>query len=678
MPVMGGPSTIIDKFLPPPPSLRPSTRAWAFVFLKMDAKLQVAPRLKLLLEFEPAHRVFFRNLTDALLRRQVPRVPLTSRPGPFWNDVFVYSAMPWRSFFESILWHVFVVAVIWTVFLRGGPRLETARQQQMFHDSRITYYAPSKSFPATESRRVRPRPQPKAQREIAHQQKIRVAPERTAHTLIMPPDLMQARSRRLDAAASKVVAANPTLPAMPLSATGRLRRAMPAGVASAVAPSPEMNQASARRPGLPQTSAIAPAPEVGAGSSRRTMAAPNSSVIAPAPTVQGSMRRVGDVNIGHSEAVAPAPALPMQAQGSVSGMAKKGLGGLSASVVPPPPTMGGATANGRGSPLSGIGTRAVPPAPLIADGSGSGPGGRAKAGRANSLSTASPHVVGPAPSVEGGSGSGNGRRASSLSGGGSQVVPPAPSLGGGGDLASNGGRNSLSGGGLQAVPPAPSVDGNGGLNGGGRRNSLAGSGMQAVPPAPSIGDGGDSDGSGRRNSLGTDGGQAVPPAPSVDSAGSSGGNGSGMGSPAVAPPQQAAADDHHEQAVQELPVNLIGLVLALPGTSYFSNYEVFVARRRTSQDATVLIKLVYEFLPYQKRLSDYDMKNTKVYKLTVVRDATCDETLAQMFRPQIDEAHPGKQYTLDPAVLGPNNPNAVLMCYRTTADEFRKSITKAR
>jgi hypothetical protein len=122
---------------------------------------------------------------------------------------------------------------------------------------------------------------------------------------------------------------------------------------------------------------------------------------------------------------------------------------------------------------------------------------------------------------------------------------------------------------------------------------------------------------------------------------------------------------------------LIGLVLALPGTSYFSNYEVFVARRRTSKDETVLIKLVYEFLPYQRRLSDYDLKNTKVYKLTVVRDTTCDETLAQMLRPQIDESHPGKRYTVDPAVLGPNDPNSVLMCYRTTADEFRKSVSKA-
>jgi hypothetical protein len=229
----------------------------------MDAKLQAAPRLKLLLEFEPGHRVFFRNLGDAVLRREPPRIALTSRPGTFWNDVFIYSGKPWRSFFESILWHVFVVAVIWVVFLRGGPRLETAKQQQMFHDSRITYYAPSKSFPATESRRSRPRPQPKAQREVAHQQKIRVTPERTAHTLIMPPDLMLSHSTRSDSVISKVAAANHTIPTMPLAATGRSRRAMSAGVSAAVAPSPDVNQTSSRRMGLSQAAAVAPAPEVG-------------------------------------------------------------------------------------------------------------------------------------------------------------------------------------------------------------------------------------------------------------------------------------------------------------------------------------------------------------------------------------------------------------------------------
>jgi hypothetical protein len=170
----------------------------------MDAKFQAAPRLQLLLEFEPAHRVFFRNLADALLGRQAPGVAVSSRPGTFWNDVFVYSGMPWRSFSESILWHVFVLAVAWTLFLKAGAPHETSRQR-IFRDSRIIYYPPQKSYPATESRLARAREQPKVRHELAQQQqKIRVTAEPSAHTLILPPDLMLAHSGQPDSLVRKI------------------------------------------------------------------------------------------------------------------------------------------------------------------------------------------------------------------------------------------------------------------------------------------------------------------------------------------------------------------------------------------------------------------------------------------------------------------------------------------
>ncbi|MGA9040038.1 MAG: hypothetical protein WB421_05845 [Terriglobales bacterium] len=643
----------------------------------MDAKLKAAPRLKLLLEFEPAHRVFFGNLADTFMRRTAPRVATTSRPGPFWNDVFVYTAMPWRSFFESVLWHVLVVSLVWSLFWRAPQ--ETA-QQKLFRDSRIIYYPPSQSFPTVASRRPRVRPQPKPPKTDASQQKIVVTPGRSAHSLILPPDLKLAESAQSDSVASKIAAANPTLPAMPLSATGSSRRAMAPGLVAAVAPSPDVNQTTTRRLGLPQASAVAPAPEVGAASSRRAVGVPSSAVVAPPPTVQGSIRRVGDINIGHSEAVAPAPQLPMSEQRTIPGRAPAGLAGTSAAVVPPPPTVGGsgAIADGRGRPMS-TGLQAVPPAPSIGSGNNSTTGRRA-----NSLSAAGAQVVPPTVSVDGAGGSTTGGRASPLSGAGVQAVPPAPSIGGG-DSTAGGRRGSLSGAGsgagTQVVPPSPSLDGAGNSSGGGRANSLSGAAPQVVPPAPSLGNESAS-GLGGSGNLSTAGMRVVPPSPSVDSAG----NSAGSGRPAttdipqeVASPsaQATAADDHSQPAVQELPVNLIGLVLALPGTSYFSNYEVFVARRRIGKDETALIKLVYEFLPYQRRLSEIGLKNAKVYKLTVVRDTTCDETLMQMLNPQIDESHPGTKYTFDPALLGPNDPNSMLPCYRTTADDFRKALSKA-
>ena len=73
-----------------------------------------APRLRLLTDWEPGHLVFFRNLADLLLSRRVPQIRLTSRPAPFWHDVFVPSGAPWTSFMESMLWHVLVtILFVW-------------------------------------------------------------------------------------------------------------------------------------------------------------------------------------------------------------------------------------------------------------------------------------------------------------------------------------------------------------------------------------------------------------------------------------------------------------------------------------------------------------------------------------------------------------------------------------
>ena len=120
-------------------------------------RLRPTPRLKLLTELEPRHRVFFDNLTELLLLRKVPQVSVSSRPAPFWNDVFVSSAPSWTSFLESMIWHVLLLILfvwgqsrVWTP-VKLLPQPDAAHRQ-------ITSYPPTHSFPASESRAVRPRP----------------------------------------------------------------------------------------------------------------------------------------------------------------------------------------------------------------------------------------------------------------------------------------------------------------------------------------------------------------------------------------------------------------------------------------------------------------------------------------------------------------------------------------
>jgi len=118
--------------------------------------------------------------------------------------------------------------------------------------------------------------------------------------------------------------------------------------------------------------------------------------------------------------------------------------------------------------------------------------------------------------------------------------------------------------------------------------------------------------------------------------------------------------------------------LALPSTSYFSNYEVFIAERRLSKDESRLIKLVYVSLPYQRRLYEYGLNNSRVYKLRVTRDATCDERLLQMTWPQTEEPQSDSQYSADLPALSANDRNSKLPCYRTTADDYRRALSRVR
>lgn len=235
----------------------------------------------------------------------------------------------------------------------------------------------------------------------------------------------------------------------------------------------------------------------------------------------------------------------------------------------------------------------------------------------------------------------------------------------------------------QVVPPSPSVLGAGGPGAGTRLGSLSGSGSEIVPPAPSVESGGNAGASGRLGSLSGDSSQIAAPPPTVESAANSATSGQAQAlasqPPGAASPATQASNES-KGTVEELPLGFLGLIWAPPGTSYFSNFEVFVAKRKVGKDQLQLIKLVYEFLPYQRRLSDYDLNNLppRVIKLRVTPDPSCNESLGQMMQVHPDPEQPVKDYPELPEALRSSDLNAVLPCYRTTADDFRKAMSRGR
>jgi hypothetical protein len=322
-----------------------------------------------------------------------------------------------------------------------------------------------------------------------------------------------------------------------------------------------------------------------------------------------------------------------------------------------------------GNSLGGDGMGVVPPPPSI---SGSGVRGGGNGG-IKSFGDVGGSAVPPIPSVgqmtgRGGNGSGG---VGSLTGAGEQVVAPAPSitgsgLGSGGTGRGNGGNSLATGLGSQVLPPSGMGSGGPGGGNGGGGNALSGAGSaSSAGSGQGVGSGGIGSGS-----LSAGGGTETVARPGTSPfAGNTGGGGSGA-NPIISStiPSHAEIADLPAGKTQVVPLRVIQLALALPMTSYFSNYEAFIAERSVNRDTTQLIKLVYIFLPYQRRLTEFGVKPSKTFNLRVTRDPSCDESLISMTWPE-GEGHgqPSAESNKDK-----------LPCYRTTADDYRKAWEKVR
>ncbi len=321
-----------------------------------------------LVSLEPRHRVFFRNLAD--LFRPRPRTPfrLSSRPGSFWPDVFVPSRLPWKRFAQSAVCHVAVIVALWGS-ARFWPQPPQVLDRPVFSRADVIYYAPSEYLPPLDTggpRKPLPR---KGEPEHAAQPIISVPAEadNQTQTIVTPSDI----KINHDVAVPNIVAwSQKAQPAVPLASTANAANLrLPALPVTAVAPAPETMPANGQRAATLSQSVVAPAPELNTESSR-TLRGPQAAIVQPPPSVDAaSQRSLGDINIGHSAVVAPAPELPVAEQYAAAGRSPATLGGGadSAAVAPPPSIPGNAGSNASGRIISlGIHPAAISPAEMPA------------------------------------------------------------------------------------------------------------------------------------------------------------------------------------------------------------------------------------------------------------------------------------------------------------------------
>ena len=91
-----------------------------------------------------------------------------------------------------------------------------------------------------------------------------------------------------------------------------------------------------------------------------------------------------------------------------------------------------------------------------------------------------------------------------------------------------------------------------------------------------------------------------------------------------------------------------------------------MAEQQIEKDETRLVKLVYNFLPYQPRLSEYGMEYTTAHDIKATRDPDCDEMLTHM-GPQ---GTTNFKYSDDAPKLDFSHQRFRLRCYETTAEDY--------
>jgi protein TonB len=318
----------------------------------------------LLVDLPPWHKVFFRNLRDLFRAQQPTSSSGYSPPGLFWPDVFVASSLPWKRFAQSGLCHLAGILLLWGS-VQLWPQKPDVVVKPAFDRAAVIYYSPSEYLPPLDTGGNRKPLPEKGEPEYAPQPIISVPPEadNRSQTIVTPSGV----KLNHDVPLPNVVAWSPTQaqPVVPLastSAAANLR--LPALSVTAVAPAPETMPANRQKAPEFSQSVVAPAPDVDVQPSARALLAPQAAIVAPAPRVDAaSARKLGDLNIGHSEVVAPAPELPVAEQYTVAGGARSALGSGPAAVPPPPSIQGNAGSDSGGGRLIALGIHPAAGAP---------------------------------------------------------------------------------------------------------------------------------------------------------------------------------------------------------------------------------------------------------------------------------------------------------------------------
>lgn len=367
---------------PPPPMPRPRPALGAVT----------GPRL--LIAWTPFWPQFLTNLSDALLRREIPALQLNLPAAEFWPDVFVERPFPWRNVAGATLLHVIAACVI-ALGTMLFVRQDRVRIESPFKRTQITYYKVDEVIPdfVRPARRPRARPSP-GDPELARQEIISIPsdPDNSTQTIMNPPAPNILRQET--PLPNLIVSAPQTAPKLAIPV------ALPMPRIAALRPRLETHRPLlAKTPVLPEPS-VAPPPEtrmVARKLSEIALALPEVQPV-EAPKLANPAQALRQIEVAPTEVIPP----PTMAEAPL-----KKLEVPVAEVMPPPApaSSGGPAAKGMGD-LIALSVRPAPPPPVIEVPSGSRSGIFAATPSGHAGAAGTPEIK-PQPAGPAGNGAGS-------------------------------------------------------------------------------------------------------------------------------------------------------------------------------------------------------------------------------------------------------------------------------
>jgi TonB family protein len=316
-----------------------------------------SPELQLVIEIEPAHRVFLRNLGD-LFRRQ-PQFQTTTRPAQFWPDVFVDTHISRRSLAQSGLWHVLLIVSIYGLSKAWTPDVAVL---SAFRNTQITYYNVSDYLPPVDSG-SQPAPEARTGEPAYARQKVISLPPNPDNSRQTIVDPSTDKILRISKPMPNIVAWAKPAPAVPLAELQHAHISIPTPDLSVIAPPVDVTARDLAKlnAALPSPDAIGPAAQVGAHDIARMNVPklPSPGAVEPIADVR-VQRKLGALNVGGGLPTVAEPKLPVPEQRS-SGAGGNGGGAQPASAPAAPSIAGGASLQQQMGRLIALGLDPVTP-----------------------------------------------------------------------------------------------------------------------------------------------------------------------------------------------------------------------------------------------------------------------------------------------------------------------------